>query len=1031
MNALLLWAAYHRRSILFLLALGVLGGAISAFYLPVALFPDVSFPRVSINFDSGAQPAETMVAQVTRSVEQAVRLVPAVRDVRSTTSRGSADVSVNFDWGRDMDLATLQVESAISRILPTLPAGTVYKVRRMNPTVFPIAAYSLTSGTLDQRQLRNIAQYQLTPLLLGVTGVASVDVLGGDVSEYRVEVEPALLAAHGITLDDVTKAVTAGNVLHVAGYLEDRHKLLLATSDTRLLTVSDIQRIVVQASKNGPVALSEVANVYLAAEPNYTAVTADGQRAVLFQVYQQPSGNTVQIVAAVQSTLKDFTTRLPPGVTVHNWYDQSQLIVSSAASVAEAIVIGIFLAGIVLYVFLRNRKITMVVLIVVPTVLGITVLILSLLGMSFNIMTLGGMAAAIGLVIDDAIVMIEHIVRRLKGTTDTHLRIRFAAVEFLSPLAGSSLATIVIFVPLAFLGGVTGAFFRALSVTMASALIVSFAIAWFIVPLLADSFISAKDADNEAGEKLVGRMVSVYRAAETRIRRRPWLAGIACLVLLAAGGLAYTQVGSGFMPAMDEGGFVLDYIAPPGTSLQDTNALLRQVEDILQKTPEVDTYSRRTGLQLGGGVTEANTGDFFVRLKPQPRRDIDDVTADVHQQISDKVPGLQIEIAQLMEDLIGDLTAVPQPIEIKMFSDDAGGLRTNAPKVAELISHIDGVTEINNGVIPAGDGLDVKIDRSRAALEGVDPSAIADQMETIVAGTVATNIQNGDQTIGVRVWIPAEERTNIANLKGIQIVAPDGHKFALGRVADFQMQTGQPEITRDNIKNMVAVTARIEGRDLGSTVAEVKKTLDASGLFTGSTYYELGGLYAEQQAAFKGLAVVIVAAFLLVFVLLMFLYERFAIALAIVAMPMLAMPAVFVALWLTGIELNISAMMGMTMVVGIVTEVAIFFFSEYEYLVNTGVAQAEALLEAGANRFRPIAMTTLAAILTLLPLAFALGQGAAMQQPLAVAIIGGLLVQMPLVLLVMPMLFSLLDRTFSRHTTPPEGGHDEKSATRV
>jgi CzcA family heavy metal efflux pump len=1030
MNALLLWAAYHRRSILFLLALGVLGGTASAFYLPVALFPDVSFPRVLISFDSGAQPAEMMVAQLTRPVEQGVRLVPAVRDVRSTTSRGAADVSVNFDWGRDMDLAALQVESAISRLLPTLPAGTTYTVRRMNPTVFPIAAYSLTSGTLDQKQLRNIAQYQLTPLLLGVTGVASVDVLGGDVSEYRVEVEPALLASHGITLDDVTKAVTAGNVLRVAGYLEDRHKLLLATSDTRLLTIADIQHIVVQASKNGPVTLSDVATVYLAAEPNYTAVTADGQRAVLFQVYQQPSGNTVQIVDAVQSTLKDFETRLPQGVAVHNWYDQSQLIVSSAASVAEAIVIGIFLAGIVLYVFLRNRKITLVVLIVVPTVLGITVLVLSLLGMSFNIMTLGGMAAAIGLVIDDAIVMIEHIVRRLKGTTDTHSRIRFAAVEFLSPLAGSSLATIVIFVPLAFLGGVTGAFFRALSVTMASALIVSFAIAWFIVPLLADSFISPSDADNEAGERLVGRMVSVYRGLETRIRRRPWIAGIACIVLLAAGGVAYTQVGTGFMPDMDEGGFVLDYIAPPGTSLQDTNALLRQVENILQKTPEVDTYSRRTGLQLGGGVTEANTGDFFVRLKPQPRRDIDDVIADVHQQIEDKVPGLQVEIAQLMEDLIGDLTAVPQPIEIKMFGDDAATLRTDAPKVADIISHVDGVTEINNGVIPAGDGMDVKIDRSRAALEGVDPNAIADQMETIVAGTVATNVQNGDQTIGVRVWIPAEERTNIADLKAIQIVAPDGHKFALGRVADFQMQTGQPEITRDNIKNMVAVTARIEGRDLGSTVAAVKKMLDASGLFTGGTYYELGGLYAEQQAAFKGLAVVIVAAFMLVFVLLMFLYERFAIALAIVAMPMLAMPAVFIALWLTGIELNISAMMGMTMVVGIVTEVAIFFFSEYEYLSNNGVAQAEALLEAGANRFRPIAMTTLAAILTLLPLAFALGQGAAMQQPLAVAIIGGLLVQMPLVLLVMPMLFSLLDRAFSRHATRPKGGH-EPSATHV
>lgn len=1014
MNALLHWVASHRRSIFFLLALCVLGGLASAFNLPVALFPDVSFPRVVVDFDSGEMPGEMMVAQVTRPVEQAVRLVPGVREVRSTTSRGTGEVSVNFDWGQNMDIATLQVESAVSRVLTTLPAGTTYLVRRMNPTVFPIAAYSLTSDTLDQRTLRNIAQYQLTPLLLGVEGVARVLVLGGDISEYRVEADPTLLAAHGLTLDDVTKAVTAGNVLRVAGYLEDRHKLLLSTTDTRLLTVSDIKNIVVKASANGPILLSNVANVYLAAQPNYTTVTADGRRAVLFQVYQQPSGNTVQIVHAVQSTLATFGARLPKGVQVHNWYDQSQLIVASAWSVAEAILIGIALAGGVLYIFLRDRKITLVVLIVVPAVLSITVLVLYILGLSFNIMTLGGMAAAIGLIIDDVIVMIEQIVRRLKGADDRHVRIREATAEFMSPLAGSSSATIIIFVPLAFLGGVTGAFFRALSVTMASALIISFLVAWFIVPLLANKVISTDHGGQEAGERLSNRLIAGYRSAEGRMRRRPWIAGVVCAVLFAAGFLAYTQVGSGFMPTMDEGGFVLDYIAPPGTSLTDTNKLLGQIEDVLRATPDVETYSRRTGMRLSGGVTEANFGDFFVRLKPFPRRPIDEVTADVHSQIAQKVPGVKIEIAQLMEDLIGDLTAVPQPIEIKMFGDDAQQLRADAPKVAEIISHVQGVTEINNGIVPAGDGLDIKIDRARAALEGVDPDVIASQAATLVAGTVATSIQQGDATIGVRVWIPADQRTSVDDLKKIQLVAPDGHKFALGRVADFGTQTGQPEITRDNIKNMVAVTARIEGRDLGSTVAEVQKKLAASGLFSGGTYYVLGGLYAEQQAAFRGLAVVIVAAFLLAFVLLMYLYERFEIALSIILMPLLAMPAVFVGLWLTGIELNISSMMGMTMVVGIVTEVAIFLFSEFDSFVKNGMDEHHALVEAGASRLRPIAMTTFAAILALLPLALGLGQGAAMQQPLAVAIIAGLIVQLPLVLLVMPLLFTLLDKLFNR-----------------
>ena len=475
--------------------------------------------------------------------------------------------------------------------------------------------------------------------------------------------------------------------------------------------------------------------------------------------------------------------------------------------------------------------------------------------------------------------------------------------------------------------------------------------------------------------------------------------------------LAYTQVGSGFMPAIDEGGFVIDYIAPPGTALKDTDGLLRQVEQILATTPEVATYSRRTGLQLGGGLTEPNTGDFFVRLKAQPRRAAEDVMADIHQQIEDRVPGLHVELLQLMEDLIGDLTAVPQPIEIKMFGDDAGQLRALAPKVADLISKIPGVTEINNGVIPAGDGVDIQVDPVRAGVEGLDPNAVAQQAEAYLAGNVATSIQQGERMIGVRVWIGAQDRASLDDVRNLLIVAPDGHKVALSRIADFKDVNGEPEITRDNLKGMVAVTARIEGRDLGSTANDVRNVLDQSGLFNGTVYYNLGGLYAEQQSAFRGLLIVIVAAFLLVFVLLLFLYERFDFAVSILLMPLLAMPAVFIGLWLTGIELNITAMMGMTMVVGIVTEVAIFYFSEYERLLADGMDKEAARREAAANRLRPIAMTTLAAILALLPLALGLGEGSAMQQPLAIAIISGLIVQMPLVLLIMPRVAGVLENS--------------------
>ena len=1005
------WMQGHRRSILFLLVLLALAGALAAFRLPVTLFPNVDFPRVLVSLDAGDRPADLMMLAVTQPVEEAVRRVPGVRDVRSTTSRGTAEVSVSFDWGIDMGLATSQVNQAITQILPNLPPGTRLSTKRMDPTVFPILAYSLTSTTQSQTALYDLARYQLRPLLSSVNGVARIEVIGGAQEEYEVTVDPARLLAYGLTLTDVAQALSAANVVTAVGRLEDHYKLYLAIADARLKNVRQIGSTVIRSGTSGIVRLNDVAQVSDGVVPQWIKVNADGRPAVLFNIYQQPGSNSVQIARDVQAKLAAYHSQLPAGVKLANWYDQSVLVLDSAASVRDAIMIGTGLAVLVLFAFLRNIKITLIAAVVVPTVLAATVVLLYVLGMSFNIMTLGGMAAAVGLIIDDAIVMIEHIVRRLRGASgEHHGRVMAAAMEFMRPLAGSSASTIIIFLPLAFLTGVTGAFFKALSLTMASGLIISFLVTWLAVPLLADHFLTEKDANQKEGGRLTEWMHRRYAALMQRVLARPVLILLLIVPLLGVGVLAFNRVGSGFMPSMDEGGFILDYRAAPGTSLTETDRLLQQVEAIIKANPYVDTYSRRTGTQLGGGLTEANTGDYFIRLKPLPRRDIEEVMADIQHQVEQRVPGLEIETAQLMEDLIGDLTAVPQPIEIELFGDDAASLRKLAPKVADLIGKIPGVTEIKDGVVMAGDGLAIDVDPVRAGIEGLTPADVASQMETYLAGSVATEVQQGERAIGVRLWVPHRVRASIEDLNHVLIAAPDGHKVALSRIATLHVLTGQPEIDRDNLKTMVAVTARIEGRDMGSTVSDVRRALDSSGLISGDTYYELGGLYRQQQIAFRGLMEVIVAAFFLVFALLLYLYERFDFALAIIAMPLLAMPAVFVGLWLTGIELNISAMMGMTMVVGIVTEVAIFYFSEYEMLLNSGAA-ADALYEAGVNRFRPIAMTTLAAILALLPLALGLGQGSAMQQPLAVAIISGLIVQMPLVLIVMPILAERLGRT--------------------
>ena len=1017
--SLVAWLQEHRRSVLFLLFVLAVGGVASVSRLPVGLFPHVSFPRIVVNVDAGDRPADRMVIEVTRPVEGAVRSVPAVRSIRSNTSRGSCDISVNFAWGTDMIAATLQVESAIVQVLPTLPAGVSYKVRRMDPTVFPVIGLSLTSRARSSVALRDLALYDLRPLLSTVGGVARIDVLGGDTEEYQVLLDPARLAAVGLTVDNVVQAVSAANVVQAVGRLQENEKLYLILSDTQFRTLGELGHVVVRRSPEGVVLLSDVADIQDGVEPRWNRVVADGHDAVVVNVYQQPDSNTVQIASDLKTRLAEFRTRAGSDLDIRTWYDQGDLILASARSVRDSILIGIGLAVLVLFLFLRNVRVTLVAALTVPVVLAITLLVLQALGKSLNIMTLGGMAAAVGLIIDDAIVMVEHGIRRLREHPEEHATMLLrAGREMASPLTGSSLVTIVIFAPLAYLSGVTGAFFRALSLTMAIALIVSYVVAFLGVPIFAHLLLRRRDAEGEDVRPWLARVLAGYEWVLRRILGRPvWvLAGVIPLLIL--GWFAYRHVGTGFMPAMDEGGFVLDYRAPAGTSLAETDRRLRLVEGILAQTPEVTSYSRRTGLQLGGGITEANEGDYFIRLRPQPRAPIEEVMNSVRGRVEREVPGLQIEFAQLMEDLIGDLTAVPQPIEVKLFGPDAGVLREQAVRVAAAIDPLPGVVDVKSGVVLAGDAVRIRVDRLKAEMLGLDPDTVTRLGRIALEGDVTTAVQRGEKTVGIRVWTAPDVRSRFDRIRDLRLFTPGGTLVRLGQVATLETEVGQPQLTREDLKSMVAVTGRIFGRDLGSVMRDVRQAVSGVALPAG-VYIEYGGLYQEQQSSFRGLLTVLVAAALLVFLVLLYQYESFAAPVAILVMDLFAATAVFSGLWWTGTELNISSLMGLTMILGISSEAAVFFMTQWKDSLGR-VPFGEALVEAGRLRFRPIVMTALAAILALLPLALGIGQGAAMLQPLAIAIIAGLVLTLPAVLLLLPVLFSLLRG--ERHGSEPAGG---------
>ncbi len=724
-------------------------------------------------------------------------------------------------------------------------------------------------------------------------------------------------------------------------------------------------------------------------------------------LFQQRGSSSVAIAGAVRDALAGFAPNLPPGVVLSEWYDQSTLVLAAASSVRDAILIGVVLAAFVLLFFLRSWRITLLAILIVPASLSASVLVLSLLGMSFNIMTLGGLAASVGLVIDDVIVMIEHIARRAGGSAGSqNLRVLDAGAEFLSPLTGSSAATLIVFAPLGFLSGVTGAFFKALSITMASTLFASWLLTAFAVPLLAGCLIDfSKWHDPEAGRP--GWLARTHGRLLAGLFRRPILLAAAVLVLAAAGGFSFTHVQTGFIPNLDEGGFVLDYQTAPGTSLAETGREIAEVEAILRADPAVENFSTRIGAGFGGDFAEPNQGDIVVRLIPIGKRPgIDAVMARIGDAITAKVPGVDTDIHQLIGDEIGDLTGVPQPIEVKLAAADPAALGPAALRVADALSKISGVDSVVNGIVPAGDAYDIAVDPARAAMLGLNPGAITAQLNAALEGMVATSFQAGNSQIGIRVQIAAAARHSLNDLKAIPIATALGALIPLGTIATFSVESGQPEITRENLQQIVAVTGRITGRGIGGVIADVKTALAKPGILGAGVTYTLGGLYQQQQIAFAGLVRVFIAALLAEFILLLFLYERFVLVLAIMGTSLLSTTAVFTGLYITGIELNITALMGMTMIVGIATEMAIFYISEYAMLART-MPVREALTSASANRLRPIAMTTIAAILTLLPLALDLGQGAGMQQPLAIAIISGLLVQFPLVLLALPVLLWL------------------------
>lgn len=1028
------WLQQHVRLVLLVVGgLCALGGFIAA-NLPVAIFPDLKIPRIIMAAEGGDAPAENILVSVTKPIEDAVSTVPGLRLVQSQTTRGSAGFTLTFEDGTDMDTTLQLVQSRVAEIRSSFPAGVTFTAEKLNPTVFPILDYSITSNSLNLVQLRQIANYTIKPRIARVPGVARVLVNGGDVPEFIVTIRPGQLASHGLAMSQVEDAITKANAVNAVGNYTNSYVQRLVLVSGMLTGVDSIKAVVVAVKNRVPIRVGDIADVSEGIQRRTVIATGGGKQAVLLNVVRQPQGNTVQVADDVSKELQQLQPELPKGISINSFYDQSQIVRESQTSVIEAIAVGGVLALIVVALFLRNARSAFVALIMLPITLLITFAGLRLLGMSLNIMTLGAIAIALGLVIDDAIVVVEHIFVQLEEGRSRTEAVANGLREILPAMFASSAASIVTFLPLMLLPGVTGDFFAPLALTLVMMLLISLALALTVVPIMANwlfpKFIASNgpvpsqvrraqqtSEPHPAGDRQNGVRISrperIYRHLVRSALRHP---GITLLGLVPVAIVAYFlfgQLQTGFMPEFDEGAFVFDYKMPAGTSLEETDRVMNQVENVLAHTDGVETWSRLTGAQSGSGleITTANQGDLLVRLKSGKRPSMDDVIDDVRTHALTAVPNMDVDIKPILGDLIGDLAGAPSPIEVKVFGPDVNQLTELAHEIGKAVSSLKGVVDMEDGVTESGPEVNVVVDPVRASELGLSTDTITAAAEGAMTGDLVSSVRRGDILEGIRVRYPFVREGTEKLLSQLQIANANGQLVPLGSVAAIQESPGTPELDRENQRLMFSVTARLEGVDLGTGIREVQAKLSKISLPPGYSI-EYGGLYKSQQESFSALKLVLAVAGILVFAVLVLTFRSFRIALSLLLAAVLSLFGVVLALYLTNTPLNISSYTGAIMIVGIVTENGVLLFDEFRRRrsANPNAPVSAAMLEAGLARLRPILMTTCAAILTLFPLALGIGAGAAMQKPLAVAVIGGLTLSMLFTLIVAPALFAFLSK---------------------
>jgi CzcA family heavy metal efflux pump len=1003
----------YKNPVAVLLALIVIGGIYVYGRMQTSLFPEITFPKIKIIADAGLQPVDKMMVTVTKPLEAAIKQVPDLQLIRSTTSRGSCEISAFMTWSSDIDVNQQHIESKIAEIRNTLPPDVNITVAKMNPSILPVMGYSLESTTKSPIELKQLAIYTVKPFLSQVEGVSEIRITGGRTKEYWLQLNVQKMSTLSITPDMINTALGQTDFVQSNGYLSDYRYLYLTVTDATIHNKDELEEIVIKNDGKRIVTLQDIASVEVKEGIEFIRINANGKDGLLIAVVKQPNSNLVDLSRAMEAKIEELKKIVPKDVHIKPYYLQADFVNDSVKSVTDSLWVGLALAIIVAIIFLRSVKASATILITIPVTIFLTLIILYAIGYNFNIMTLGAIAAAIGLIIDDAIVVVEQIHRTHEEHPDepTPTLVQ-KAIRYLFPaMVGSSLSTIVIFIPFLLMTGVAGSYFNVMTNTMIITLVCSFFVTWIGLPVI--YLLLTKNTSKEsARQKEKPRAVKKQKWVSFFIFR-PYisfaiLAGLIVLILLLL-----PRLETGFLPEMDEGSIVLDYTSPPGTSLEETDRMLKEAEKIIKDVPEVEAYSRRTGTEMGFFITEPNSGDYLIQLKKKRDKTTNEVIEDIRQKIESTQPALRIDFGQVIGDMLGDLMASVQPVEIKIFGDDQQKLKELSQQAAEIVTNVEGTADVFDGIVIAGPSVSVQPNYPKLAQYGITPANLQYQLQTSLEGNIVGNLFEREQYSVIRLLYPRGKEQGIAAIKDLQIFLPDGRLKPISELASVSIKPGDAQVQRENLQSMGVVTADLENRDLGGVMKDIQREISSKLDLPAGYHIEYGGSYGEQQKSFRELLMILITASLLVFSVILFLFRDVRVALLILVIAVLGITGSYLALYLTGTPLNVGSYTGLIMIVGIIGENSIFTFLQFKESLHENNVD-DSIIYSISTRLRPKLMTALGAIIALMPLALGIGTGAQLHQPLAIAVIGGFIIALPLLLIVLPSMLRLLFRKIKK-----------------